>query len=198
MKVSNLYDYADDDHNNDDDYSHIFMDKSSQVIFKTQIHVKAEKRRKKKVFLVAGVLTILVTSMISILYINQNKILNNSNRTNDSCILIASNAISSYNNILALLLCMIYTIIHKRRVFLVKKFKHRNIGIPFFISCWKKSDRFYISFIYGLIASKLFTVMMDSISEDNKIIDTEAVNDPTGLLPYLIEIIQMYMIGISK
>ena len=198
MKVSNLYDYADDDHNNDDDYSHIFMDKSSQVIFKTQIHLKAEKRRKKKVFLVAGVLTILVTSMISILYINQNKILNNSNRTNDSCILIASNAISSYNNILALLLCMIYTIIHKRRVFLVKKFKHRNIGIPFFISCWKKSDRFYISFIYGLIASKLFTVMMDSISEDNKIIDTEAVNDPTGLLPYLIEIIQMYMIGISK
>lgn len=39
---------------------------------------------------------------------------------------------------IAAALLLLYIAIYRRRVFLVKKFKFRNIGVPMIVSCWNK------------------------------------------------------------
>jgi hypothetical protein len=39
---------------------------------------------------------------------------------------------------IAAALLLLYIAIYRRRVFLIKKFKFRNIGVPMIVSCWNK------------------------------------------------------------
>ena len=91
-------------------------------------------------------------------------------------------------------LILIYVVLYKRRVFLRNRFKYRNVGIPMMISMWKKDDRFYSAITYGTIAFNVFNIVRNSFnSSSQKIIPFK---DPSGVLPLLVKIMQVFLIGI--
>lgn len=48
---------------------------------------------------------------------------------------------------IAAALLILYVIIYRRRVFLRRKFKYRNLGLPMIVSCWNKV--LYINYLFG-------------------------------------------------
>ena len=91
-------------------------------------------------------------------------------------------------------LILLYVLLYKRRIFLRNRFRYRNVGIPMMISMWKKDDRFYSAITYGTIAFNVFNIVRNSVSSSSqKIIPFK---DPSGILPLLVKISQVFLIGI--
>ena len=65
-------------------------------------------------------------------------------------------------------------------------------------SCWKKTDRFYTSLTYGLIAFNVFTIAKNTINSKSLSKKILPFTDPTGLLPLIFKIIEVLIVGISK
>jgi hypothetical protein len=64
---------------------------------------------------------------------------------------------------IAILIIIIFIILHKRRSFCFNSFNWKNVGLPMIISSWKKSDRLFSSFIYGMIAFRVFIIFQNLI-----------------------------------
>jgi hypothetical protein len=63
----------------------------------------------------------------------------------------------------AILIIIIFIILHKRRSFCFNSFNWKNIGLPMIISSSKKSDRLFSSFIYGMIAFRTFIIFQNLV-----------------------------------
>ena len=67
----------------------------------------------------------------------------------------------------AILIVIIFIILHKRRSFCINNFNWQNIGLPMVTSSWKKSDRFYSSLVYVRIAFKIIIIFQSLIESQN-------------------------------
>lgn len=97
---------------------------------------------------------------------------------------------------IATFLIIMYILLYKRRVYLRRKFKYRNIGIPMVVSCWNKSNRLFSSFCYGLIAFNVFNIVRNSLISNNNTTKYFHFKDPTGLFPLLMKVIEVFFIGV--
>ena len=82
-------------------------------------------------------------------FINGN--LANFNETDEVCNNLNYANINIVSTCSVIPLIILYILIFKRRVFLSKTFKYRNIGLPMIVSCWNKSDRLYTGLTYGIL-----------------------------------------------
>lgn len=120
------------------------------------------------------------------------------NNTKSFCGRIEVGNIDIVSTPIAAFLLLLYILIYKRRVFLRKKFRYRNVGVPMMTSMWNKSQRLFSCFTYGLIAFEVFNIVRTSIDE-NKTSSSQllsGVNDPTGLAKLSLKIVDMFVIGI--
>lgn len=97
---------------------------------------------------------------------------------------------------IAVFLVLLYILIYKRRVFLRNKFRYRNIGVPMMVSCWNKTDRMFSAFTYGLIAFNVFGIVKDSLNGSDSFKKISSTKDPSGLLPLLYRVFQMFLVGV--
>ena len=108
--------------------------------------------------------------------------------------------INLYSTSVSVFLIILYILIYKRRVFKVKTFLYRNIGIPMIVSCWNKSDRLYTSFTYGIIAFNIYGIVRDELL-GSKYENQNAFkkdDDVFGIDALAFNIFQVILIGISK
>lgn len=121
------------------------------------------------------------------------------NETVESCnnLNYANINIISTSSVIPLLI--LYILMFKRRVFLSRMFKYRNIGLPMIVSCWNKSDRLFTSLTYGVIAFNVYLVVRDTLNAQVRTLSSLIiVDDPTGLLKLIVKIIEVLLIGISN
>jgi hypothetical protein len=121
-------------------------------------------------------------------YIGQTKLF--CNRVNLANIDIISTPIAAF-------LILIYIILYKRREFLRDKFRYRNFGLPMIVSCWNKNDRLFSAFTYGLIAFNVYNIVRNSLDDNkNSTKILNGVKDPSGMLPLLVKVLEMFLIGV--
>ena len=109
--------------------------------------------------------------------------------------------INVFSTSVSFALIVLYIFIYKRRVFQVKTFRYRNIGIPCIVSCWNKSDRLYTSLTYGIIAFNIYGIVKDDLFKSEKNFEKEKFiteADEYGFAALGIRIVQVILIGISK
>ena len=120
------------------------------------------------------------------------------NNTVSSCNALSYGVINIIPTSIGIFLIIIYIVVYKRRSFLKDKFKYNNFGLPMIVSVWNKTQRFYTSFVYGLIALQIFTMILSTLYGNEIELSVKYLNDPTGLLIFLIRIAQVVLIGLSK
>ena len=176
------------------------------------------------VFLISCAISITVVILIGFLQYHQyENIINNKTsgigKKSFICRAIDTDNINVISSIAAALLILLYIFIYKRRVFLVDKFKYKNIGLPAIISCWNKSDRLYTSLTYGVIAFNIYGIINTTIGfkggdqeeTANNTIGSEGLNktvitninalyilNKLGLASLFYRILKVLLIGISK
>ena len=108
----------------------------------------------------------------------------------------------SYSNIdiistpIAGLLLIIYIIMYKRRLLWVNKFKYRNVGLPMMVSLWRKTDRLFSAFTYGTIGFNIYNLVRNYLNDNTASKNLIKFKDPSGILPLLVKIMEMFLIGI--
>ena len=120
------------------------------------------------------------------------------NATTSLCDSLSYGVIDLVPTPISIFLTIIYSVVYKRRSFLKDKFKYNNFGLPMIVSVWNKTQRFYTSFVYGLIALQIFTMILSTLYGNEIELSVKYLNDPTGLLIFLIRIAQVVLIGLSK
>lgn len=91
-------------------------------------------------------------------------------------------------------LLVLYSVIYRRRCFLRNKYKYRNLGLPMVVSAWNKSNRFYTSFVYAIIAFNVFQLAYAAISAGPSLNSLIEVNDPTKLIDLLFQVTEMFLV----
>ena len=119
---------------------------------------------------------------------------------NSSCNKITYGVIDLISTPVAVAVLVLFIIMYKRRVFLRKKFKYRNIGLPMITTTWNKSNRFYTAVTYGLIAYNIYEIVLSVLNAgaSQSDVDIKNVNDKSGIVKLLFRITQVIVIGISK
>jgi hypothetical protein len=119
---------------------------------------------------------------------------------NASCNKIVYGVIDLISTPIAVAVLVLFVIMYKRRVFLRGKFKYRNIGLPMITTTWNKSNRFYTSVTYGLIAYNIYNIVLSVLNSgaSQSDIDIKNVNDKSGIVKLLFRICQVIVVGISK
>lgn len=74
--------------------------------------------------------------------------------------------------------------------------KYRNFGLPVISSNWNKNDRFNSSFIYGIIAYQVFTLVQNNLSGNIEYDELLQIKDITGLASLIVQIIEVFLIGL--
>lgn len=64
-------------------------------------------------------------------------------------------------------------------------------------SNWNKNDRFNSSFIYGIIAYQVFTLVQNNLSGTIEYDELLQIKDVTGLASLVVQIIEVFLIGLS-
>jgi hypothetical protein len=91
---------------------------------------------------------------------------------------------------IAILIIIIFIILHKRRSFCFSSFNWKNIGLPMIISSIKKSDRLFSSFIYGMIAFSVYIIF------ENLLIESKTSNFKGALVEVLEIFFNVLLFGI--
>ena len=128
----------------------------SNIIHEVYYNNQIPRLSQQILFLISFVLSIVAIYFIGTLQYEEyhSLILNKTsdlNKTQIFCGNISKANINLVSTPIAIFLILLYVVIYKRRVFWTQKFKYRNIGLPFIITCWNKSDRMYTSLTYGII-----------------------------------------------
>ena len=176
------------------------------IIYETHRRLKLEKKYLNLILFFISIVLAIGTSVI-ISLVNYDQVFATVNDRNDyldrsysACDNITYGVIDLISTPIAAALLLFYIIICKRRVFLRDKFKYNNIGLPMITTSWNKSNRFYTSVVYGLIALSIFEIVLSTLfSERNRAnIDLKNTKDPTGILKLFFRITQVILVGISN
>ena len=178
------------------------LKETCEVIYERYRRNKLEKSYLKLIrFLLSLVLSIGTIVLISLVnYDVVNAVKTNQTKYLDSvqetCNKITYGVIDLISTPVSIALLIFYVIIYKRRVFLVKNFKYKNIGLPMITTIWNKSFRFNSAMVYGLMAQTVVEIIgSDGTNKADN--DIRNVNDPTGIVKLLFQIAQVILVGIS-
>ena len=178
------------------------LKETCEVIYERYRRNKLEKNYLKLIrFLLSLVLSIGTIVLISLVnYDVVSAVKNNQTKYLDSvqetCNKITYGVIDLISTPVSIALLIFYVIIYKRRVFLVKNFKYKNIGLPMITTIWNKSFRFNSAMVYGLMAQTVVEIVgSDGTNKADN--DITNVNDPTGIVKLLFQIAQVILVGIS-
>jgi hypothetical protein len=175
-----------------------------EVIYERHRRQKLEKKFfKLVVFLISIILsigTILIISFVNydMVFAIQNKRTSYIDSVTASCDSITYGVIDLISTPMAIVLLLMYIVLYKRRVFLVNKFKYKNIGLPMLVTVWSKSFRFNYAMVYGLIAQNIVEIVISTLGLTQADDDIKAINDPTGLIKLLFTVAQVILVGISE
>ena len=93
------------------------------------------------------------------------------------------------------MLILFYAFLYKRNACCVKCFFSRP-GLPLVISPFKKYNRLSNAFLYCIMAFQVVQIV-DNIFEENFIaLLTKDIKDPTGILKFLLRIVEVFIIGL--
>jgi hypothetical protein len=159
------------------------------------------KIRSKYVYLVCTLLSFATIAIISLFQYEDYKALIEDrydyiNSTKSFCGSMNIATIDLISTPIAIFLILFYMLLFKRRTLFCNTFKYKNVGLPMIVSCWNKSDRMFSAFTYGLIAFSVFGIVKYSINSQPGIDTILVVNDPSGFIKLLYQILQMFLIGV--
>ena len=176
----------------------------SSIIHDVYYSNKTPPFRQRILFLISTLFSFLSIFLIGKIQVdNFNALVNNRtlnlNETLPICQAININNVNYFSVALAFLLILLYVTMYKRRVFLIKLCRFRNMGLPMIVSCWNKTDRLYTSLTYGVIAFNIYAILRDSelVQNNNSKSDLKSI-DVTGLIRLLYKIFEMLVIGLSN
>jgi hypothetical protein len=141
----------------------------SDIIYQRYRNKKLEKKELNILIILSSII-LAAGSILTIVFLNVDQAYASFNKRTDYlnaqgflCDKFNTGVIDIICTSISTILIIIYIIIYKRRVFLREKFKYRNVGVPMINSSWSKTNRFYTSIVYGLIALQVYIVIISTI-----------------------------------